>query len=393
VENFSYGRAKLKETEMRLFLTSILLALALSSGAAAQTCPTPSQLATDLAAASQDDVVDLAGVNPLNCPEVSMAQTWTGGKLIFSDSPEKPSDRGKLYEDATLGYTSGTVYNRVFAYHVNGNSKKRLKIAILLKNLGDATGELKVQKSGTAGPTTAYLYAGKLAFLRWLESSAGSAVNVSPGSTVQLTTAISTSLAYNYLMTGIYDYSFDKAHQLTVCVLRDTDVPLSVCPGLSVLSRDGHQRGTFPNADKVYDSATGVQIDTADGIAQLPLAAGTTNDAWTVGVDATDGSSQTLTGNYGILYKVHLNTKSSDSRKLGFLVNPRGGTWGGAIWPVPGLTPGGRFLIPAGSSSLGDNSKGALAGKYEPGSSFTFWMQFMPTGGSSLPLRFVAVPH
>lgn len=378
---------------MRLFLVSLILALLAPTVVAAQTCPTPSQLATAVDNAGQDDVVDLAGINPLNCPEVGMAQTWTGGKLIFSDSPEKPTDRGKLYEDATLSYTSGTTYNRVFVYHVNGNSKKRLKLAILLKNLGSTTGELKLQKSGTAGPSTSYLYVGKMTFLRWLESTTGSAVNVSPGQTVHLTTAIGTSMAYNYLMHGIYDYSFDKAHQITVCVVRDTEDPLTICPGLSVLSRDGHQRGTFPNADKVYDTGESVQIDTADGIVQLPLAAGTTNDSWAVGVDQTDQSAQTLAGNYGIVYKMHLNTKASDGKKLGLLFNPRGGAWGGAVWPVTGITPGGKFLIPAGTASVGDNTKGAVAGKYDPGSSFTYWMQFMPTGGSALPLRFIAVPY
>jgi hypothetical protein len=378
---------------MRSCTVTIATLLLLTGAALGQTCPTPPALASDLNGASQDDVIGLSGVNPLNCPEVGMAQTWSGGNLIFSDSPEKPTAPGKLYEDGTLNYTVGTTFNRVFVYHVNGNSKKRLKLAVLLKNLGSEAGELKVQKSGTAGPTTSYLYAGKMAFLRWLQSSTGSAVNVPAGGTVRMVTDIETSMAYNYLMTGIYDYSFTKPHQITVCVLYDRDDPVSKCPGYSVLARDGHQRGTFPSADKVYDTAENVQIDTANGIVQLPLAAGTADDGWAVGVDITDNSPQTLTGNYGIVYKMHLNTKASDGKKLGFLLNPRGGAWGGAIWPVNGITPGGKFLIPETTGSLGDNTKGAVAGKYSPGSSFTYWMQFMPTGGSCLPLRFVAVPY
>jgi hypothetical protein len=379
---------------MRVVLALVITALMLTaSPAQAQTCSTPAQLATDLDNADQDDVINLSGVNPLNCPEVGMAQTWTGGKLIFSDSPEHPSGPGVLYEDSTLSYTSGTIFNRVFVYHTNGNSKKRLKLAVLLKNLGSSTGELKVQKSGTAGPTTSYLYAGKMAFLRWMQSSTGPAVNVAAGDTVKMTTAIETSMAPNYLMTGIYDYSFDKPHQITVCVLYDRDDPLSKCAGYNVLPRDTHQRGTFPNADKVYDTDDGVQIDTVNGIVQLPLASGMTNDSWAVGVDQTDQSAQTLTGNYGVLYKMHLNTKASDGKKLGLLFNPRGGAWGGAVWPVSGITAGGKFLIPASTGSLGDNTKGVVSGKYNPGSSFTYWMQFMPTGGSALPLRFVVVPY
>ncbi|MCU0912933.1 MAG: hypothetical protein MUC88_00045 [Planctomycetes bacterium] len=377
---------------MRVFLLSlVLLASSLSH---AQTCPTPSQLATDLNAASQAAVISLSGVNPLNCPEISMGETWTGGKLIFADSPETPTQRGKLYEDTGLSYTSGTTYNRVFVYHVNGYSgSTKMKFAVLLKNTSGSSGTLTVQKTGTAGPSTSYLYAGKLAFQRWLQSTAETPVTVTAGQTVRLTTAIETLASPAYLMHGIYDYSFTQTHQITVCALDRNDDPVSVCPGLSVLSRDSHQRGTFPYADKVYDTASGIQIDTADGVQQLPVAAGSTNDTNAVGVDATDSSSQTLTGNYGVLYKMHLNTKASDSKKLGFLLNPRGGQWGGAQWAVAGITSGGKILIPDGSASTGDNTKGAVSGKYDPGSSFTVWVQWMPTGGSAMPLRFVGVPY
>jgi hypothetical protein len=362
---------------------------------AVEQCPTPAQLASDLASADQADVISLSGVNPLSCPEVQMSHSWDGGKLIFSDSPETVPDRGKLYEDTTLGATSSGAPNRVLAHHVNGfsNKSKRLKVAILLKNLGDSTGTLIVEKSGTAGPTTSFLYAGKLVFHRWLTSTAASPVQVSPGSTVRLVTDIETSAANGYLMSGMYDYSFTQDHSITVCAVYSNDNPLTVCPGLSVLSRDSHTRGTFPYNNKVYDTDSGVVIDSVDGIVQLPLAGNTTNDPNAVGTDKTDSSTQTLVGNYGILYRMHLNLVSSDERDIGFLLNPRGGTWGGAIWAAPGITAGGKFLIPDGTGYTGDNTKGAVAGKYAPGEAFTAWLQWMPTAASNMPLRLVVVPH
>jgi len=367
--------------------------LTLYSGDAGVTCPTPAQLETDIDNADQDDVISLSGVNPINCPEVAMETTWAGGKLIFSDSPETPTVRGKLYEDTTLGATSGTDYNRLFVYHVNGYASDRLKVAILLKNNSGSSGTLTVQKSGMAGPSTSYLYVGKLAFYRWLTSSAASPVTVTAGSTVRVVTDIETTAAKDYLMHGIYDYSFTQDHTITICALYKNDNPLTVCPGLSVLSRDTHQRGTFPYSDKVYDTASGTDIDTEDGIVQFPTGANTTDDPTAVGTDKTDDSSQTLAGNYGILYKVHLNTKATDAKKMGFLINPRGGTWGGAIWPVAGITAGGKFLIPATTASVSSNTDGAVFGKYDPGEALTVWYQFMPTGGSSMPLRIVAVPY
>lgn len=358
-------------------------------GGSTDPCATPRQLRNALGSASQSDVISLYGVSPLSCPEVSMSETWAGGKLLFSDSPEHPATAGKVFEDAGLPATSGSDYNRVFLYHTNGMSgSNRMKWTVLVKNNSANSATLTVQKSGTAGPTTSYLYAGKMAFLRWLESSAASGVLVAPGETVRLdTTFDSVTTAPTYLMTGIWDYSMTEPHTVTVCALGENDDPMS-CSGLSVLPRDTHQRGTCPNADKVYDFAG--TIDTVGNIQQLPMAGGTANDANAQCVDATDGSTHELKGNFGVLYRMHMNIASSDGRHMGLLMNPRGGAWGGAAWTAPGITPGGKFLIPAGTASLGDNTKGAVEGRYGAGAP---WLQWMPTGGSSLPLRLVAVPY
>jgi len=357
-------------------------------------CSTPSSLVTSLNSASQSDTLSLGGVNPINCPEVSMTETWGGGKLIFSDSPEYPSGRGKLYEDSGLDATSGTDYNRVFLYHVNGKSSGKIKFAVLVKNLGTSSGTLQVQQSGTAGPSTSYLYVGKMAFDRWLLSSPKSSVNVAPGQTVELDSTFDGLKANpNYLLEGIWDYSFTQPHQITICSLEANDNVLQVCPSQSILPRDVHQRGTFPYANKVYDTSVGTVVDTVDGIQQFGLSSGLSYDNWSVGTDVTDGSSQTLKGNYGILYRMHLNVASSDGQNFGFLLNPRGGTWGGAVWAAPGLTPGGKFLIPPSTGSLGDNTKGSVEGKYDPATVSAPWLQFMPAGGAAFPLRFVMVPY
>jgi hypothetical protein len=356
-------------------------------------CPTPAQLDTDLTAASQAAVISLSGLNPLTCPEVTMTETWAGGKLIFSDSPETPTDRGKLYEDGTLPATSGSDYNRVFAYHVNGRSAKS-RFTVLLKNTSASAGTLTVQRRGTAGPTTSFLYAGKLAFERWLNAAAATPVNVAAGATVRLDTTFDvTDVNTGNLLHGIWDYSFGQTHQVTICILATNDAPLTVCPTLAVLARDTHKRGTFPYADKVYDTASGVIIDTAAGVQQFPVAGGTATDAFAVGVDVTDGTAMTNAGNYGVLYRMHIATSASDGQNIGFLINPRAGQWGGAAWTLAGLLPGGKFLIPAASGSTGDNAKGAVEGRYNLSATPAPWAQFMPTGGSSFPVRFVAVPH
>src|SRR5882757_8187643 len=87
---------------------------------------TPAALKTALTNASQASIMSLSGVNPLSCPEVSMSQTWDGGKLIFSDSPESPTTRGMLYKDTGLLATATGVPNRIFVYHANNDSASNL---------------------------------------------------------------------------------------------------------------------------------------------------------------------------------------------------------------------------------------------------------------------------
>jgi hypothetical protein len=194
-------------------------------------------------------------------------------------------------------------------------------------------------------------------------------------------------------MNGIWDYSFTQPHQVTICALDPTDDPISVGPTLPLLARDVHTRGTFPNADKIYDPTAGYIINTSNGIQQFSIAQQTSTDTYAAGVDVTDGTSMTDGGNYGVLYRIHLNVASGDGRNLGFLMNPRAGNWGGAVNALAGITPGGQFLIPASTTLLGDNTKGAVEGKYNPVTTSAPWLQFMPTGGSAFPLRFVAVPY
>jgi hypothetical protein len=50
-------------------------------------------------------------------------------------------------------------------------------------------------------------------------------------------------------------------------------------------------------------------------------------------------------------------------------------------------------LLPAGTGSLGDNTKCVVEARYEPSDSLSVWQQFMPVGGAALPVRIVFVPH
>lgn len=322
-----------------------------------------------------------------------MSPAWTGGALLFSDSPESPSTPGILYDDATLTATPAGVANRVYLYHSNGTSSLGLQFGAVLTNLGAFAGSLTVSRSGTAGPTTAYAYAGKIAVERWLQSNAQPSISVAAGATVEFdTTFDSITTTSAQLMHGIWDYSFDQPHRITFCALTAGTSFTTGCTSAAILPRDGHDRGTFASAEETYDSAPGVVIDTAAGIAWLPLASGTGSDPYENGIDATDGSAATLGGNYGVLYRVHLATQATDGARLALMLNPRGGAWGGAVNTEGGLTSGGIFLVPAGTALLGDPTMAVFSTAYAPGPGLDIWIQFMPAGGSSFPVDAVLVP-
>jgi hypothetical protein len=381
------------------FVFVFVLAFTSFLGLARATCPVDATLDTDMSAASADDVITLTGVSSVpGCPEVSMSESWSGGKLIVSDSPESPTSTGKLYEDATLGATSGTAYNRIFSYHVN-NTGGTKRMAVLVKNRSGSSCTLTVQKAGRAGPTTSFLYAGKLAYNRWDTSSAGSGVSVAAGAWQDLDTTFSgQNVSNGNLYHGIWDYSFPCDHTVVTCI-RSTSDAVSWCQTASVLTRDSHDRGTFDSTDKTYDTV-GTFL-TSEDIQQFPMASGTTNDAWITGYDNAVASptAETLEGNYGVLYKLHLTGSDDDGRHAGFCINPRGGAWGGAAFAAVGLTPASganHFLMPATTGSESSNTKCVVWGRYDLAaapSTTTPWLQWMPTGGAAFPVRAVIVPH
>lgn len=362
-------------------------------------CTVPAQLDTDMTGATVSQSIDLAGVNPINCPEVTMTQTWGGGKLIFSDSPESPTVKGKLYKDTGMAATSGTVYNRIYLYHVNASGSTK-RFVVVLKNTSGASATLTRQKQGLAGPSTNFTYAGKLAVQRYIDDGADAGVSVAAGATVSFDSTFNgTNVSNGNLYHGIWDYSFPATHEIHICMLNTGDSPTSVCPGETVLARDTHDRGTFDYADKVYDTATGVVINVADGVVQFPIGGNTTNDTDATGWDNAVAlpTAETLQGNYGVLYKMHLATDDDDATQsnLGLCVNPRGGTWAGSARVMAGVLPttNSTPLLPATTGTEGSNTKCVVEGRYAPGTGLTVWQQFMPSGGAALPVRITVVPH
>jgi len=356
--------------------------------------PTPAALQTALNGVTNGQVVGLDGLSPLSCPALAVTNVFSGGALIFSDSPESPTNTGILYEDATLAATASGVPNRVFVYHVNNNTTGMMKFSVLIKNNGTAPATLTVAQAGAAGPSASYLYVGESAFQRWLTNTPGTTLTVAPGQTVRLDTNFdSVSVPEGDLMNGIWDYTINQPHTVVVCALNPGDDPVAVGPALPLLARDTHVRGTFAACNKTCASLPDAVINTTAGVQQFSIAG--TGDPTVTGYDNAVSPPTVVSdgGNYGVLYNFQLTTTASDVHALALLLNPRGGSWSGAVEDDPGILPGGDFLVPAGGTSISANTSAAVAGEYYPNKDLTVHFQFMPTGAAALPVTLLTVPY
>jgi hypothetical protein len=377
----------------KILLAVGILAGTISSAIAQMGIATPVELQKELQTARQGAVVSLHDMDPNSCPRIPISQTFTGGKLIFSDSPESPTNAGILYMDTHLAATSPSISNRIFVYHVNASSSGKMKFSVLIENNGNSAAVLTVHRAGVAGPGADYMLIGETAFHRWLTSTEAMARIVPPGQTVRLDTNFdSINVARGGLLNGIWDYSFDQPHTIFICALHSNDDPVAIGPALGVLARDVHDRGTFEHCNKDCATTTGLIVNTAQGLHEFPI--GGNGDIYVEGWDNSVFPSIAVTdeGNYGVLYTVNMDLKGDDSGALALLLSPQGGSWCGAVKAVPGLLPGGVFFVPSNQRSISDPSTAVVEGEYFPRVSKSVWFQFMPSGGSSFPVYLLTVP-
>lgn len=376
-----------------ILLVVTILAGTIRPAASQPGIATPVKLQRVLATSAEGAVVSLRGISPRFCPRISISQTFTGGKLIFSDSPESPASAGILYRDTNLPATVPTAANRIFVYHVNASPFGTMKFSVLIKNNGYSTGTLWVRRTGIAGPGANYMQVGEMAIYRWLRSSQGATRAVTAGQTMEFDTNFdSIEAGHGDLVNGIWDYSFDRPHSIIICALYSNSAPITTGSSLGVLPRDIHDRGTFAHCDKLCVLDAGATIDTAGGVQQFPI--GGDGDEYVTGCDNTvfPPTVSKNNGNYGVLYTFKMNATSTDSRALALLVNPEGGAWCGAVNAAPGLLPGGVFVIPSNGRSVSNPYRAAIEGEYLPGSRKEIWLQFMPAGASSFPVFVLTVP-
>jgi len=333
----------------------------------------PAAFTNDLAAAAPGDVVSMAGMNESTAPclPVVVCTPSDAPTMLFSDSPEAPSQDGVLYAD-----TVAAGRYRFYVYHANGGASLR-KFPIVALNQGAQPAKITIVRRGLAAPSVAYVSVGKTVLLDWLADRAPTVVTVPAGTRVLLDDALDQLHAsQNELVHAIYDVVTDAPLKVSFVSVPAAADAAAVTAGLGLLTRDvNHQRGTFPAADVLIAPASKAGAAQLKGVQRLRLGLDEVDDTLE-GIDAPTGVKQALLGNYGMLYRFALGLPSPATAAI----SARGGGWGGVA-----RTDATTVTLPTATDVLATTTDAIVVGPLG-GAGGGAELRLLTGGGSNLPV-------
>lgn len=296
------------------------------------------------------------------------AQTVTGPSfpLLFSDSPEAPTQSGVLYQDTVEGRA------RLLAYHLNALGRPA-RLYVMARNLETRPVEVRTERLGETAPTRIEGQLGQVTLLEYFASAASQTLTLAPGQTAAA--YASPTLGAGSGVNVLQDLTTSGRVELTFLFLEDGLPPTQqVMQQLPYLPLDGrHQRGTFPGAVR------SLRVNLGALPARIVIGDGQVDPAIT-GVDRLTGQPVRLSGNYGVLYDLEVNGAAGTAVAL----SPRGGLYRGAMNIVDGPLTQAIKLPRSGNALLPDQP----VMLWRPLSD-QLNIDFIPASGSNLPVSLV----
>lgn len=329
-----------------------------------------------IANAKIGDMLGLGGMQPTLLPPAKIANEPPPKErtLYLSDAPEQVPQPGILYQDTLQGRA------RIYFDAVNdfgpGPKGSPANYLVEVHNQSTQNVTLTIKRQGFGGPAPqdgqqTWFTAGAQAMTAYLSPQAPSTVTLGPGELLNLAGPLNNlTIPYGDLVTGIIDLSSSAPVNLTFAMVAAGYPPL--INALPVLPTDGHSRGTYANADRVY-------IVDANHLSGLSLGDGS-QEGVLKGQDALSGKAVKLTGNYGTRYTLEFRPK----HQVALLMVPEGGAFmGSAIinGHIVALPSSGLYQNASDAISLGTFAAGQIA-----------QIVWMPPASSSLPVELVFVP-
>nr|WP_245808537.1 copper amine oxidase N-terminal domain-containing protein [Deinococcus hopiensis] len=286
-----------------------------------------------------------------------------GRPLIFSDSPEAPTQSGVLYQDSLSGPL------RLLAYHINALSKPA-RLYVLARNLEDRAVDVHTERQGETAPTRLEVLLGQITLLDYFAGTGGPTLTLQPGQTAAV--YASPTLGPGSGVNVMADLTASGRVELSVVMLEDSLPPTQqAVQQLPYLTPDAkHVRGTFENAVR------SLRVNLTRLPARLVLGDGQLDPAL-LGVDRLTGRPQRLGGNYGVLYDLEVTGAAGTAVAF----SPRGGLYRGAMQVEDGPISQ-TIKLPHTGSALKPDEPVML---WRPQSD-RLNIDFVPASGSNLPV-------
>ncbi|WP_219836412.1 stalk domain-containing protein [Paenibacillus sp. R14(2021)] len=322
------------------------------------------------------NVFSIDGNSVLNVPAYQYSIQPESSQMVRSNSPETLLQEGIAYEAQLTGQVR-------FMFHNLNKIGYPVRMYLLATNNNGTPVNLNTSSMGIGGPDPYVSNTGKLSTVRYLTSLINNPtpkwISVRPHQTVEILPEISkTPMKPNEVLSAYADVFSDQELQFQIVVVAADKNAIAELPNLTVMPRDGiHVRGTFYNADRTIDIE-----DTLGSTPQRVMLGDKTIDKYLDGIDDTTGQLQYNTGNFGVLYQMHLPHVAP--RTL-IALNARGGLYTGAF------VINGQVVQVANNMALTSNAQAAVL--YRTGDSEeSVDIVFTLASGSNMPVAMLFLP-
>lgn len=363
------------------------------------------QLHEALLQGKQGGIVELPNYITRNFPFIDYQKVvLPGPQYLISDDPEyiRVPEGIAMQEQVKPGVV------RLYIYNVNGVKephKMDRKITAVIKNTGNAPMHLRMLKYSSQKPSINYYKIGKEGLADYFASEGNSEIiTVKPGQTIPIDQKLEENIvSYDQLVHGFYEFVTDQPGVISIIqTAPSTPGPEALTQIEEVLppkSHSGAGRGIFGVSN--YEVKNKEVIDTKNGPAQLILADGDI-DPWVLGKESSTRQQAVLAGNYGVMYEIELQWKSTNGKGLALVTwNSRSADnrWCGGMATTMIVSEGkfseGIQQLPKEELITKKAPEAILVQIFEPtgdGELQTLKLTYSPPGASCLPTPLIFIP-
>lgn len=351
----------------------------------------------------QGEIIQLPGFIEQDFSKIAFKKVvLPGPQFIISDDPEYIREPQAIATKETV--QPGAV--RLYVYNVNAvkePEKMPRKITAVIKNIGASTLHLRMLKYSSQKPSGNYFLIGKQGLYDYFSSKESQKIiAVKPGMTAAIDQQLEKNIVqFDELTHGLYEFVIDQPAEIAVLQTFPQQSGADAYQSIKNIIPTSHKnagRGLFGVSN--YQITSDKVLSTDEPVSQLIVADGI-DDPWVLGREGVSGKEAKLAGNYGVMYNVELNWKSTKGKGLALVTwNSRtDNKWcSGMANSILVKTDGKAdniVSIPSNQLTTKGAPEGILVEIFKPDPSKeiqTLKFVYSPPGASCLPTPLIFVP-